>query len=335
MKWVYNTFITVTAQTTDVVEQTATQADIVGIGGILATIFCCIVTCVVTCILTMKSIRQLKLAYSMQVIPILPNRISGIDELTISYKNVVLKQPCILNLDIKNIGNAAIENGDITIKTTEDIEIIPGYIDNISPGYEEKWKLQRVNESSSKIHLEYINPKQDINVKFFLTDIPKSKFTFACPMPNLQIQETKSKQEASLVFGRFNALEKAAVLLSGILILCVAMFDSWYYLLHELIWAMNLREFLVPEQLAAFLLLFLGCSIVVCFMHISIIDQLILKYPRSSIITECILVLVSIIGLVLIVFNFVYGISQYLIAIIALILLVLCLYIHLSRAVYK
>lgn len=57
----------------------------------MATIFCCIVTCVVTSILT------------------------------ISYKNVVLKQTCILNLDIKNIGSAAIENGDITLKTSEDI----------------------------------------------------------------------------------------------------------------------------------------------------------------------------------------------------------------------
>ena len=70
----------------------------------------------------MKSMKQLKLSYSIQVIPILPDRISGVDELTIFYKQVVLKQPCILNLDIRNIGNTAVENCNIEIKTSENLE---------------------------------------------------------------------------------------------------------------------------------------------------------------------------------------------------------------------
>lgn len=336
MKNSYYALTILATQVTDNVAQTAPQTDIVGIGGIFATVLCCILTCVVTWILTMKSMKQLKLSYSIQVIPILPDRISGVDELTIFYKQVVLKQPCILNLDIRNIGNTAVENCNIEIKTSENLEIIPGYIHNISPGYEDKWKLEEIDSISSKIHLDYINPNQVVNVRFFLTDIPKTKFVFACPMPNLQIQEIKSKQESSSALGRFNALEKAAIVLSGIFVLLVATFESWYYMLYDVIRRTELKYFLIPQQLTAFVMVFLLLSIVVCFTRIPFIDKVIVKANGVAVFAELGFILISFAGLFLIIFNLVFqGIGQILVGILALILLVLSLYIHLVRKVYR
>ena len=82
-------------QAANTAQEVATQApsnDIIGIGGIIATLLVGIVTCLVTWKLTMKSIKQLKISYNIQVFPILSNSVTkstdiNLDDLKIQYKD--------------------------------------------------------------------------------------------------------------------------------------------------------------------------------------------------------------------------------------------------------
>lgn len=115
--------------------------NIIGIGGILATIFVGIITCVVTWKLTMRSIKQQQLTYSLKVLNILSNSIkvqeNALSNLTITHGTNKLNNPYLLLLEIENTGNEAIINPPICIRSKNDAEIIPGYFQNIPPGYEE------------------------------------------------------------------------------------------------------------------------------------------------------------------------------------------------------
>lgn len=100
-------YILLTAQQTVTQAANATQEvapkspsnDIIGIGGIIATLLVGIVTCLVTWKLTMKSIKQLKISYNIQVFPILSNSVTqntdiNLDDLQIQYKGKNLLNPC-------------------------------------------------------------------------------------------------------------------------------------------------------------------------------------------------------------------------------------------------
>ena len=113
--------------------------NMIGIGGIIATLLASIITCLVTWKVTMKSIKQLKISYNIQVFPILSNSVTqntniNLDDLKIQYKDKELLNPCLLALEIINIGNEAINEPPIKIRTDENIEIIPGYFEDIPAG---------------------------------------------------------------------------------------------------------------------------------------------------------------------------------------------------------
>ena len=82
-------------QAASAAQEATTQApsnDIIGIGGIIATLLVGIVTCLVTWKLTMKSIKQLKISYNIQIFPILSNSVTqntdiNLDDLKIQYKD--------------------------------------------------------------------------------------------------------------------------------------------------------------------------------------------------------------------------------------------------------
>ena len=70
----------------NVAQEVASQAptnDIIGIGGIIATLLVGIVTCLVTWKLTLKSIKQLKISYNIQVFPILSNSVTKSTEINL------------------------------------------------------------------------------------------------------------------------------------------------------------------------------------------------------------------------------------------------------------
>lgn len=124
------------------IAQTASQVapsnDIIGIGGIIATLVVGIFTCLVTWKLTVRSIKQKKMLYSIHIYPILSNSVTKgleIKDLEIKYKNKLLRNPCLLTLEVANIGNEAIQFPPIKISNDESIEIIPGDFDDVPKGY--------------------------------------------------------------------------------------------------------------------------------------------------------------------------------------------------------
>ena len=162
-------------QAASAAQEATTQApsnDIIGIGGIIATLLVGIVTCLVTWKLTMKSIKQLKISYNIQVFPILSNSVTqntdiNLDDLKIQYKDKELLNPCLLALEIVNIGNEAINEPPIKIRNDEDIEIIPGYFEDIPAGYENLWSFDKTSPHPCNILLKHINPKQVVKTRFF------------------------------------------------------------------------------------------------------------------------------------------------------------------------
>ena len=142
----------------NVAQEVASQAptnDIIGIGGIIATLLVGIVTCLVTWKLTLKSIKQLKISYNIQIFPILSNSVAkstgmNLDDLKIQYSDKVLSNPCLLALEIVNSGNNAINNPPIKIRTDENIEIIPGYFEDVPSGYEGLWSFSKTTPNSCR-----------------------------------------------------------------------------------------------------------------------------------------------------------------------------------------
>ena len=120
----------------------------------------------------MKSFKQLKISYNIQVFPILSNSVTqntdiNLDDLKIQYKDKELLNPCLLALEIVNIGNEAINEPPIKIRNDEDIEIIPGYFEDIPAGYENLWSFDKTSPHSCNILLKHINPKQVVKTRFF------------------------------------------------------------------------------------------------------------------------------------------------------------------------
>lgn len=226
---------TVTQQSND------DMSNIIGIGGILATIIVGIITCIVTWKLTKLSIKQNKLTYSTKILNILSNSIQGkhsvFSNLTVTYGNKNLKNPCLLLLEIENTGNNAIVNPPIGVKVGNNTEIIPGYFQDIPSGYETKWKMQQTTSNSCSVALEHINPKQVVKACFFL-DNPPENVVFECPMKDITIQEKGDRinEQKPNFRGTFGRLEKATCSLLILTILLFISTDLWMELLYTLNW---------------------------------------------------------------------------------------------------
>lgn len=222
--------------TTDTVANT--QDNIIGIGGIVATIVVGIVTCIVTWKLTMINIEQLKLAYSYQIFPILSKSVTKSTDLNLSdfqikYKDRLLPNPCLLTVDIINTGNKSINNPPIKIKNSENIEIIPGYFEDIPSGYETLWKMEKVELNCCKLSLEHINTKQIVKSRFFLADFPKKEVAFECPMPDVEIQKMSVIDSNSSSSAKMSYYQKANAILIGITIFLFLTLERWTYYIRK------------------------------------------------------------------------------------------------------
>ena len=170
------------------------SADIFGIVGILVTLLVGVLTAFVTWKATLRTIKQNRLSYSLQVFPILSNSLANkksihLEEFQIKYRDKQLQNPCLLTLDIQNTGNYSIKNPKIRIHSHENIGIFPAYLEEVPDGYEELWGFD--NESNGALLLDHINPKQIVKARFYLDDIPKDRIIFECPMPDLKVDEIR------------------------------------------------------------------------------------------------------------------------------------------------
>ena len=208
----------------------------------------------------------------------------------IQYRDKVLSNPCLLALEIVNSGNDAINDPPIKIRTDENIEIIPGYFEDVPSGYEGLWSFSKTTPNSCNIQLEHLNPKQVVKTRFFLDNLPQNKMVFECPMPNLQIQEAAYND-------RF-------------------------------IWLTDIH--LESSQVAIFIMSSLLLTVILNAYGVPIADKYIKAHPKQATFIKLVIILVSIILLALIICDYiiVHFIPQVITAIFVVILL--SLFIHFS-----
>ncbi len=303
--------------------------DIIGIGGIIATLLVGMVTCLVTWKLTLKSIKQLKISYNIQVFPILSKSVTKnteikLDDLRIQYMDKVLSNPCLLALEIVNIGNDAINNPPIRIRTDENIEMIPGYFEDIPSGYETLWSFNKADHNSCNIILEHINPKQVVKTRFFLDNLPQNKIIFECPMPNVQIQEVAYNNVSNS--NKITISSKSNVILIGITAFFFLSLEQWRYYIDQFIWITNIH--LHSSQVVIFIMSLLLLTIIMNAYGIPIADKYIKTYPKQAAFIKLAMIVISIILLALIICDYiiVHAIPQITAATIAAIMLSLSIH---------
>lgn len=307
-------YILLTAQQTVTQAANATQEvapkspsnDIIGIGGIIATLLVGIVTCLVTWKLTMKSIKQLKISYNIQVFPILSNSVTqntdiNLDDLQIQYKGKNLLNPCLLALEIVNIGNEAINEPPIKIRTDEDIEIIPGYFEDIPAGYEDLWSFDKTNSNSCNILLKHINPKQVVKTRFFLDNLPQKKIIFECPMQNVQTQETAYNNTNTP--NKITVSSKSNIILMAITALLFVSIPQWSYYIKQFIFFTDIH--LSTVMVITFMMVLLLLAIIMNVYGIPFVDKYIKSHPKQCPLIKLVMAVVSIILQLLIIFDYI------------------------------
>lgn len=322
------------AQDVNTVQQEAAAQipfdDIIGVGGIIATLLVGIVTCLVTWKLTMKSIKQLKISYNVQIFPILSNSVTknteiNLENLKILYKDKELQNPCLLALEIVNIGSEAVNAPPIKIRIDEDIEIIPGYFEDIPSGYEELWSFNRIGSNSCHIRLEHINPKQIVKARFFLDNIPQKKIVFECPMQNVQIQEVAYNYNTT---NKKTISSKSNIILIVITTLLFITIPQWSHYIENFIWFTGMH--LHTSQVVIFIMSLLLLVIIMNAYGVPVVDKYIKSHHKQSPFIKLAMIIVSIILLILIVCDYIIvrAIPQIFAAII--VVLLLSLFIHFS-----
>jgi hypothetical protein len=161
-----------------------------------------------------KSFSSPKLQYRMSISPLLTkSAMAASSELKIEYKGELLPEPTLLSLDIINAGDVAIENPPIEIKAVGATYVIPGYFEDVPPGYDALWSIERTDAESCAVHLSHINPNQIAKVRFLLDENPKEEPIFECPMKDLTVKRVGSIMTAESAKSILEALPYSTAVL--------------------------------------------------------------------------------------------------------------------------
>lgn len=309
--------------TTDQIIQNSSNDSIIGIGGIIATVVVGLLTCLITWRVTLKTVKQQQIDYNIKIQPILSNQITSniseeMNKLEIKYNGSTLTHPFLLSITITNTGNCAIINPPIKIKT-DDIEIIPGYFEELPPGYEDKWTITKISNTECNVNLEHINKKQSAKLSFFLNDFPKNKIRFECPMPDVQIRELNYENNNDLRIDehRFpftQALKKSTIIL---IIISIVLFLGFAHICNYLDYILYYTHINVPAFNTLIFVIFICIfTIVLDILGTKKLDRIFNKHRKLKLIIYPCLILVSIVLLFLIINDIlIYGTAQIIVAI--------------------
>lgn len=186
---------------------TLSNSDWIGLIGVAATLFAAVVSWIVSAWLTKKSLATQVLGYRMSVAPVLAvgSLPGGSSALRIEFNGELLAEPVLLSVDIINLGNRAIENPPILVESEGTTYVIPIYIENVPPGYEDLWELKRTDAEQCAIRLKHINPGQIVRARFLLDEIPTKPTVFKCPMKDLVLKEVRSVEVVPIASALFEA----------------------------------------------------------------------------------------------------------------------------------
>ncbi|WP_415884865.1 hypothetical protein ACMXYO_09310 [Neptuniibacter sp. QD37_6] len=176
--------------------QTAIQlssSDLIAISAVVATLLVGVVSWFVSAALARKAMSRKEIQYRLRMTPLLDkSRFRETDQIVMSYKDDVIDELVLLELDIINSGNVALENPPIKIEAIDPTYIIPAYIDDIPHGYDEHWDFEREDGETCLIRVDHINPGQVIKARFLMDQVPSGEPVFTCPMPNLKVTRTSN-----------------------------------------------------------------------------------------------------------------------------------------------
>lgn len=186
------------------------RSDLISVWSIGAALFVGLVTWILTYYLTKKSIKSKKLSYEIKLTPLIPaGREEDFKKFKIFYNDDQLVKPYLLSVDIINSGNVAIENPPIEIEAMDATYIIPGYFEDIPPGYEDLWSSERIDAEVCNIKLQHINPGQVAKVRFYLDEEPSHDIVFKCPMKDLKVKRVKTELRKSILNSSVFVLSEA------------------------------------------------------------------------------------------------------------------------------
>ncbi len=165
----------------------------IALASLIASIFIGVISWIVSARIARKNFSAPKLHYRMSMSPLLSKSTPAVTSgLKIEYNGELLVEPMLLSLDIINAGDVAIENPPIEIEAVGATYVIPGYFEDVPPGYEKLWSIERTDAESCAVHLPHINPKQVAKVRFFLDENPIEEPLFKCPMKDLIVKRVGS-----------------------------------------------------------------------------------------------------------------------------------------------
>ena len=302
--------------------------DLIGVGGIIATIVVGIITCFVTWKVTMKTIEELKIAYSAKIFPILSNSVADLKvDLQIKYEDKQLPKPCLLTVDIINNGNKSIKNPPIKVRFEKDIEIIPCYIEDIPPGYQDLWHIEKEAKSCC-IQIDHINPKQIVKARFLLNNFPDEDLIFECATPDVSVQKISSVVEAKKEDVRISNLHLGDVFLIIIAFLLFFRVEEWGYYLSNVIRYSYLGRYMNAYEIIFYVIGLLLFTIIFNTCGIQKVEKIVLLNRTYRNLILIVLTVVSLILLYLIIFNIIGNrVMQYIIAFGTMIAIALILHI--------
>ncbi len=184
-----------------------TTEQIIGLIGVVATIIIGVISWFVSARIARKNFSAPKLHYRISMVPLLSIKTPATTKgLKVEYNGELLVEPTLLSIDIINAGDVAIENPPIEVEAQGATYLIPGYFEDVPPGYNSLWSIERTDADSCAVHLTHINPKQIVKARFFLDEYPKKEPIFKCPMKDLSTKRVTSVVSKETVDGVLNAL---------------------------------------------------------------------------------------------------------------------------------
>jgi len=255
--------------------------------------------------------QQMKIEYSTHIMPILSNaaikqEIAILDNMHISYKGVKLRNPYLLSLKIKNTGNVAIENPEMRIKLTDNTTIIPGYFEQLPPGYEDKWKFGNNTHNTCELSLKHINSSQEVKAIFFLDEKPENKIVFECPVYGIKLKKVSGNANFKNSATGFS-MKNINIIILALLALSVIFSYRVIACIDLIIFEAGLATYLDPVQLYMFVFGIMAMTFLFNSFGIKTLDEYVIEQRKNtSILFVTTTVVMAVLG-ILITFNVIYS----------------------------
>lgn len=151
------------------------------------------------------------------------------------------------------------------------------------------------------ILLKHINPKQVVKTRFFLDNLPQKKIIFECPMQNVQTQETAYNNTNTP--NKITVSSKSNIILMAITALLFVSIPQWSYYIKQFIFFTDIH--LSTVMVITFMMVLLLLAIIMNVYGIPFVDKYIKSHPKQCPLIKLVMAVVSIILLLLIIFDYI------------------------------